>query len=209
MVERMRSGRLWSATQRWAWASSRSSMLAKWRLASAVLVSGQRCSAGCSSGEYGGRKSRWTCSGTRSLRAGVPAGAVQDEHDLLGGAGADRAGEGGELDLEERDLTAGGQVEERPARGGLDEADEVAPFEAVLHRRDRPLPVEAPDLVQDGLQADAVLVGRPELDCGLGVGGRDRLDDRPELFLNAACARRRPAHGAAGACAAGRRGARR
>ena len=45
--------------------SSSSSMVAKWRLTSTVLVSGHRCSAGCSSGEYGGRKSKWTWSGTR------------------------------------------------------------------------------------------------------------------------------------------------
>src|SRR5258707_10913616 len=39
--------------------------MAVWRLIRTVLVSGHRCSAGCNSGEYGGRKSKWTCSGTR------------------------------------------------------------------------------------------------------------------------------------------------
>src|SRR5258708_15660614 len=61
----MRSGRACKATQRSAWASSRSSMVAKWRLTSTELVSGHRCSAGWSSGEYGGRKRRCTWSGTR------------------------------------------------------------------------------------------------------------------------------------------------
>jgi len=42
VVERIRSGRAWSATQRAAWASSRSSIVAKCLLASAVLVSGQQ-----------------------------------------------------------------------------------------------------------------------------------------------------------------------
>jgi phosphate transport system substrate-binding protein len=37
---------------------SPSSMLANWRLTSDVLVSGHRCSAGCRSGEEGGRKCR-------------------------------------------------------------------------------------------------------------------------------------------------------
>jgi hypothetical protein len=57
----------------------------------------------------------------------------------------------------------------------------------VLDRRGGPLAVEAPDFVQDRLQADAVLVDRPEFDTRLRVGGRDRLDDRPQLFLKAAC----------------------
>lgn len=34
----------------------------------------------------------------------------------------------------------------------------------MLHRRDRSLPVETPDLLEDGLEANAVLVDRPQLD---------------------------------------------
>jgi hypothetical protein len=41
------------------------------------------------------------------------------------------------------------------------------------------LPVEAPDLVQDRLEADAMLIRCPQLNGGLGVGRRDRLDKRP------------------------------
>ena len=120
--------------------------------------------------------------------AGVPAGAVQDEDDLLGRAGADLAGEGGEFGLEERDAHRRGEVEEGAPGGRLDEADEVAPLVAVLDRGDRSLPVETPDLLQDRLQPDAVLVGRPELDLGVGEGGGDGGDDRADLFLNAAWA---------------------
>jgi hypothetical protein len=32
-------------------------------------------------------------------------------------------------------------------RGGMDETDEIAPREAVLHQCERPLAVEAPDFV--------------------------------------------------------------
>lgn len=119
---------------------------------------------------------------------GVPPRAVEDQHNLLGGTGAHGAGEFGELDLEERDADAGRQMEEGLARGGLNEAHHVAPLKAVLDRGDRAFAVEAPDLVEDRLQPDAVLVGRPEFDGRVGVGRGDRLDDRPELFLNAACA---------------------
>ena len=139
-------------------------------------------------GRVGWQEEQVDVLGHAQLGTGMPAGAVEDEDDLLGRAGADLTGEFGELDREERDRHAGGEVEEGPPRGRLDEADQIAPREAVLDRRDGALPVEAPDLVQDRLQADAVLVGGPEFDARFGVGGRDRLDDRSELFLNAAWA---------------------
>jgi hypothetical protein len=69
----------------------------------------------------------------------------------------------------------------------MDEAEEVAPVVAVLDRSAGPPPVEAPDLLEDRFQADAVLVDRPELDARLREGGRDRLDERPNVFLNSAC----------------------
>ena len=123
----------------------------------------------------------------REACAGVPAGAVQHEDDLLGRTGAGLACEGGQLRLEEREAHGGGEVEERPSRTGMDKADEVAPGVAVLDRRDGPLPVEAPDFVQDGFQPDTVLVRRPELDLGVREGGGDRLDERPEVFLKVSC----------------------
>jgi hypothetical protein len=126
--------------------------------------------------------------GDVQLGTGVPPRAVEDQHDLLGGTGTDGAGEFGELDLEERDVDGGREVEEGLTRGGLDEANQIAPREAVLDRGDRTLAVEAPDLVQDRFQADAVLVGGPELDLGLGVGRGDRSDEGAELFLKAAWA---------------------
>src|SRR5260221_1071856 len=48
-------------------------------------------------------------------------------------------------------------------RGGMHEADEGAPREAMLDRGQRALAVNTPDLVQDGLEANAMLVDRPEL----------------------------------------------
>jgi hypothetical protein len=52
----------------------------------------------------------------------------------------------------------------------------------MLDGGDRPRPAEAPDLLQDRLAADAVLVGGRELDLGVGEGGGDGLDDRADLF---------------------------
>ena len=91
-----------NAAQRASCTSSSSSMVAKCRLTSTVLVSGHRCSAGCSSGEYGGRKSRCTCSGTRRPQAGMPAGAVQHQHNLLVGTGSRCSRKGGQFGFKER-----------------------------------------------------------------------------------------------------------
>jgi hypothetical protein len=124
------------------------------------------------------------------LNAGVPAGAIQDEDDLLGGASTDLARELGQLDREERDGDACRQMNDGAARGRVDKPDEVTPVVAVLDRRRGTPPVEAPDFLENGLQADAVLVSevdRPALDACLRVRGRDCLDERPQLFLNAAC----------------------
>jgi hypothetical protein len=121
--------------------------------------------------------------------AGVPAGAVQDADDLFGGTGADLAGEGRQLPLEEWDGDRGGQMgpmEDRASRSGMDAADAGAPLKAVLHRSRRALAVEAPDFVQNRLEANAVLVDRPQRDLGRGKGGGHRLDERPQFFLQAA-----------------------
>ena len=121
------------------------------------------------------------------LQAGMPPGAIQDEHDLLPWAGADLACERLEFDLEEGNRYARRQVKDGAPRGGMDKAHQVAPVVAMLDRRCRARAVETPDFLEDWLQADAVLVDGPELDARLRVRGRDRLDNRTELFLNAAC----------------------
>ena len=97
-------------------------------------------------------------------------------------------GEGRQLGREERDADRGRQMKDRAARRRVDEADEVAPFVAMLHRRQRALPVETPDFVQDGFQPDPVLVDGPELDGAVRVRRRDLAEERAELFLKASCA---------------------
>lgn len=61
----------------------------------------------------------------------------------------------------------------------MDEADQVAPLVAVFDGREGALAVETPHLVQDGFEANAVLVGGPQFDLRLGEGGRDRAQQRP------------------------------
>lgn len=64
--------------------------------------------------------------------AGVPARAIQDQHDLFVRTGANRAGEGHSFGLEERDGDTGGEREDDALRGGMHKAGEGAPRIAVL-----------------------------------------------------------------------------
>ncbi len=135
----------------------------------------------------GGQEEQMHVLGHTQPHTRVPARPVQHEHDLLGRAGAHRLGERRQLRLKERDVDGRGQVEDGPSGGRMDEANEVAPLEPMLDRREGALPVEAPDLVEDRLQPDAVLVNGPEFDLRLREGRGDGAEERPEVFLKAFC----------------------
>ena len=64
----------------------------------------------------------------------------------------------------------------------LDEGGDVQPLVAVVAKRDGPLTLGRPDPAQDRLQADAVLVGGPDLDRLVRVLGRFLGDDRASFF---------------------------
>ena len=123
--------------------------------------------------------------GNAQLEAGMPARTIQHQHDLPLWASADLARKLGQLHFEEWNADRSGQMKDSAAlrpRGGMHKTDQIAPIVAVLDRCGGAHAVEAPGLVQNGFQADAVFVDRPELDARLGVRGRDRLDDRTQLF---------------------------
>jgi hypothetical protein len=117
----------------------------------------------------------------------MPAGTIQDEDDLLLRAGPDDAGKRGQLHLEQRDADRGGQVEGGTARGRMDEANEGAPHEAVLYADDGSASDRRPDATEEGFQANAVLVGGPQLDGCVRQRRRHRPRERSEVFLTVAC----------------------
>ena len=120
---------------------------------------------------------------TQALGA-VPARPIQHEHDLLAwcwlptwrAKAASSASKSGML-------TDGRQMKDGASRGGMDEAHQIAPFVAVLHGSEGTLAVDTPDLVQDGLQANAVFVDRPQLDGGVGEGRRHLAQQRAQTRL--------------------------
>jgi len=125
--------------------------------------------------------------GHAQLDAGMPPRPIEHEDNLLGGTGAHLAGEGSELYLEEFYRDAGRQVEERAPGGGMDKADQIAPGEAMAHRDGGSPPDRGPDPPQERLQADAMLIGGPELDARLREGGRHLPQEWADVFLKSAC----------------------
>jgi hypothetical protein len=65
-------------------------------------------------------------------------------------------------------------MEDGPSRGGMDKADQIPPGEAMLHAGNGPLSNRGPDAPQQRFAADALFVGRPQLDLRVRKGGRDR-----------------------------------
>ena len=65
----------------------------------------------------------------------------------------------------------------------MDKADQVAPLVAVLDRSEGTLPVDTPDLVQDGLEPNAVFVHGPQLDERLRKGRGHLAQQRAQTRL--------------------------
>jgi hypothetical protein len=65
----------------------------------------------------------------------------------------------------------------------MDEADEVAPFGAMLHGSQGTLPVGTPHLVEDGLEPGAVFVDCPQLDDATRECGGNFAQQRAQSRL--------------------------
>ena len=135
----------------------------------------------------GGQEEQVDVLGDPQLAARMLAGPIEDQHDLLLRPRLHCLRKGGQLGLEEGEVDRRREVEDGAPRRWAHEGDEVAPFIAVLDRRQHPLAREAPDLLQDGLEPDAMFVVGPDLDGGRGKGGRDLTGKRSEPPLKASC----------------------
>src|SRR5512147_2363413 len=117
----------------------------------------------------------------------MPACLVEHQHNLLARTGSHRVRKGGELCLKEWERDACGQMPDGAARGGLDEADQIAPAVAVLDDRHRPLANRRPHPPDQRLEPNAMLIHRPQFHLGLWVSSGYCLDERADLFLKASC----------------------
>ena len=99
----------------------------------------------------------------------MPAGIVEHEDDAALAAGAGLTGEAGEQFGEEGLGEAAAEIPERLAAGRLHEGGDVQPLVPMMAERNRPLADGRPDPAADRLQAEAVLVLRPDLDRAVGM----------------------------------------
>ena len=118
---------------------------------------------------------------------GVPAGAVEPEHD---DAIPSRPGLARKQRQKRREERLGDAVRDGPeglAGDRLHEGGDVQPRVPVVAERDRPLTFGRPDPADDRLQPEAVLIRGPDLDRLVRVLGSRLSDGLLQLFLNASC----------------------
>jgi hypothetical protein len=99
----------------------------------------------------------------------VPAGIVERENDDAVAPGAGLAGKGYKQFGEEEFVDPVRQIPDRLSAGRVNEGGDVEPFVAVMAERDRPLADRRPDPATDRLQADPMLIRRPQLDRLVGM----------------------------------------
>jgi len=137
-------------------------------------------------GTVGGLEHEADAVGNGQVHGPVPAGIVKLEYDALVGSGADRLGKIGEDEFEQLLADGVGDVPHRPAGRRLDEPRHIEPLETMMAERDRPLADRRPHPPHDRLQADAVLIRRPQFDAGARMFAPLLVNRGFELFLSAA-----------------------
>src|SRR3954452_17162310 len=149
---------------------------------------GQRCSAGLSSGEDGGKSASRRPSGTTRFGA-VCQPALSSPSTMMRSrpapaSRANKARSPAKNGLETPFETYQNTSPEHLAGDRLHEGGDVQPLVALVTKRDRPLAFGRPHPPDDRLQPNAVLVGRPDFDRLVRVLCRFLGNDRGQLFLN-------------------------
>ena len=116
----------------------------------------------------------------------VPTGIVKLEHDDAIAPSAGLAREGFEQLCEECLVEPVRQIPDRLSARRRHEGGDVEPFVAVMAERDRPLADRCPNPAMDRLQAEPMLIRRPDLDRLVGVFVGFFGDRLAEAFLKTA-----------------------
>lgn len=153
-----------------------------------LVGQGPQALTGLQFGRIGWQEEQMDAFGHHEFFAGLPACLIEDEQDPLGRACADGLGE----------MRQGNRKHIRPHRrqeqplglsgSRLHKTVDVEPLEAMLDGDTRPGPFTHPDPAQDRFESNAVLIGRPQLDRGLGKRLLHRVQLLREFFLNASWA---------------------
>ena len=120
--------------------------------------------------------------------AALPTRLIKDQQHALGRACADRLSEESKRDGEEFCRHAGKQIPLALAGPRLHKRVDVKPLVALLDGHARTRAFTHPDAAQDRFEADAMLIGGPQLHIGLGMSLLQRFQLLRKLFLKASCA---------------------
>jgi len=122
-------------------------------------------------GRIGRQEEQMDALGHHQLVAGMPARLIEDQQHSLGGACTDSLGEVRQRQREH--IRSHGRQEQPFGLSGswLHKRVDIEPLEALLHRHSWSRPFAHPDAAQDRLEPDAMLIGGPQLHCGI----RERL----------------------------------
>ena len=124
-------------------------------------------------GRVGGQDEEMEALGDLDLVAGMPAGSIQHQEDPFLWSCVHIPGKSGQHLPEEGRLDGGQEPPLGLSGGRTDEAADIEPLIALLHRCNRPLPNWCPYLADQRQEPDPMLIGRPELYFGARMG---RLD---------------------------------
>jgi hypothetical protein len=137
-------------------------------------------------GGIGGQQFQVNATRDGHLGAAVPAGLIHHEHYLLGGPCPDLLGEMGQGAGEGRDIDRRHEQPVRRPRLGLHKPIDVLPLVAGPDAGAERLAPPRPDPPEDRLQPDAMLVGGPQFDGGVGAGALECCDAGREALGKAA-----------------------
>ncbi len=150
-----------------------------------LIGQGPQALTGLQFGRIGRQEEQMDTFGHHEFFAGMPAGLIQDQQDALRWACADGLGE---LRQRNREHIRPHRRQEQPLRlsgSRLHETVEVEPLEAMLDGDTRAGAFARPDPAQNRFESNAMLIGRPQLDRGLGKRLLHRVHLLREVFLNA------------------------
>jgi hypothetical protein len=121
----------------------------------------------------GGQEEEMNALWHRNLLPGVPAGSVQHQDDPFRWSCFDVPSKGSQHLTEEDRFDSWQEPPFGLTGRGTNEATDIEPFVALLDGSDRSLPDRCPHLPDQGEEANAVLIGGPEFDRGVRMGGAD------------------------------------
>ncbi len=110
------------------------------------------------------------------VAADMPTGLIQDKHTLLVTTELPVRGKRAQGEAKHLRVHRRYQQPKGVSRCRLDEGVEIAPLLALLHSRDRALAFARPDPAQERLEADALLIHRPQFELCRGMRRSHRLD---------------------------------